>query len=145
MKKRILLADDDRSVREALGRVLESENYDIVYAESGRETASQFMAELPDLVLLDITMPDRDGWDVYDLINSTHPLIPVIVITARPDQFRQASELGVDALMEKPLDLPLLLKTIEIYLAETGDQRVRRLTRPDFETAHLNPRREFRL
>ena len=56
MKKRILLADDDRSVREALGRVLESENYDIVYAESGRETASQFMAELPDLVLLDITM-----------------------------------------------------------------------------------------
>ena len=99
------------------------------------------MAELPDLVLLDITMPDRDGWDVYDLINSTHPLVPVIVITAKPDQFRQASELGVDALMEKPLDLPLLLRTIETYLQETGDERVRRLTRPDYDTAHLNASR----
>ena len=143
MKKRILLADDDRGVREILGRVLESEDYFVLYAKTGRETAAQFMAELPDLVLLDITMPDRDGWDVYDLINSTHPLVPVIVITARPDQYRQASELGVDALMEKPLDLPLLLKTIGTYLSESGDERVRRLTRPDYETAHLNPRRGY--
>ena len=141
MKKKILLADDDPGVRETLSRVLESENYEVFCAKTGRETAAQFMAELPDLVLLDITMPDRDGWDVYDLINSTHPLVPVIVITARPDQFPHALELGVDALMEKPLDLPLLLKTISTYVAESGDERVARLTRPEFETAHLNPRR----
>jgi len=142
MKKRILLADDDRSVRETLGRVLESENYEVLYAGTGRETAAQFMAQLPDLVLLDITMPDRDGWDVYELINSTHPLVPVIVITARPFEYQRASEAGVDALMEKPLDLPLLLKIIGVYLAETEEERVRRLTRPEFETTHLNSKRE---
>src|SRR3569833_2443748 len=106
MKKRILLADDDRGVREILGRVLESEDYFELYAKTGRETAAQFMAELPDLVLLDITMPDRDGWDVYDLINSSHPLVPVIVITARPDQYRQASGGGGGARGEGPRGRP---------------------------------------
>jgi CheY-like chemotaxis protein len=137
MKKKILLADDDPGVRETLRRVLESEQYDVVTSRTGRESATRFIAELPDLVLLDLNMPETDGWKVYELINSTHPLVPVIVITARPHQYRHAADLGIDAIMEKPLDLPLLLETIARYLAESEGERWHRLTRPDFTTALL--------
>ena len=138
MKAKILLADDDAGVREMLGRVLESEHYDVVLARTGRETAAKFIADVPDLVLLDLNMPDRDGWDVYDLMNQTHPFVPVIVITARPQQYEHAAELGIDALMEKPLDLPLLLATIADLLAESEAERVQRLTDPGFKTVYLS-------
>jgi DNA-binding response OmpR family regulator len=138
MKKRILLADDDVSVRQMLGRVLELEDYGVVSAKTGREAAAKFIAEVPDLVLLDLNMPDKDGWDAFDLMNRTHPLVPIIIITARPQQYQRAADLGVDALMEKPLDLPLLLGTIASLLAESEPERVRRLTSPDYRTIFLN-------
>lgn len=137
MKKKILLADDDPGVRNTLGRVLESENYSVVTAGTGREAGAKFIEELPDLVLLDLTMPERDGWEVFELINGTHPLVPVIIITAKPHQYSHAMDLGVDAIMEKPLDLPYLLKTIAGFLAESENERVHRLTRPDFHTVLL--------
>jgi DNA-binding response OmpR family regulator len=137
MKKKILLADDDSSVRNTLRRVLESENYDVVTSGSGRETGAKFIEELPDLVLLDLTMPDRNGWEVFELINGTHPLVPVIIITARPHQYDHAADLGVDAIMEKPLDLPCLLQTIARFIAESEEERLHRLTRPDFHTVLL--------
>ena len=138
--KKILLADDDTSVRQTLGCVLELERYDVVHAGNGREAAAKFIADLPDLVLLDLNLPDRNGWDVFGLMNSTHPLVPVIVITAQSWQYERAAELGVDALMEKPLDIPLLLETIRAYLAESEAQRVRRLARPGFKTLLLDGR-----
>jgi DNA-binding response OmpR family regulator len=138
--KKILLADDDSSVREAIGRVLESEHYEVVPASSGREAARKFVSELPDLVLLDLNMPDRDGWEAYDLMNQTHPLVPIIVITARPQQYGVAADRGADALMEKPLDLRLLLDTIAKFLGESEPERVRRLTDPEFKTILLDTR-----
>jgi CheY-like chemotaxis protein len=74
--KTILLADDDAAIRQTLGQVLTQEHYDVVFAATGREAAAKFMSHLPDLVLLDIGMPDRDGWDTFDLMNSTHPKCP---------------------------------------------------------------------
>ena len=135
--KKILLADDDAAIRRTLGQVLTSEQYDVGFATTGREAAAKFIAELPDLVLLDLNMPDRDGWDAFDLMYQTHPSVPVIIITALSGQYRRAVDLGVDALMEKPLDLPLLLEAIRNYLAEPEAERVRRLTRPDFKTVLL--------
>jgi DNA-binding response OmpR family regulator len=138
MKAKILLADDDASVREMLGRVLESEHYDVVYAKTGRETAAKFIADLPDLVLLDLNMPDRDGWDAFNLMNRTHPSVPVIIITARPQQHEHAAKLGIDALMEKPLNLPLLLVIITDLLAESESDRTQRLTNPVFRTIYIS-------
>ena len=137
-RKSILLSDDDRSVRELLGRVLESEHYEVVYAKTGREAVARFQAGPPDLVLLDLNMPEQDGWEVFGQICAKDPLVPVIVITARPEQHTQAIELGIDALMEKPLDLPLLLDTIRTLLEETEGARVRRLTAPDYQTVLLH-------
>jgi two-component system response regulator MprA len=138
MKAKILLADDDAAVRQTLGRVLEFENYDVVLARTGRETAAKFIADVPDLVLLDLNLPNRDGWDAFDLMSQTHPLVPVIVITARPQQYHHALEMGIDALMEKPLNLPLLLATIARLLAESARERMQRLTDPGFKTAYLS-------
>ncbi len=137
MKKKILLADDDPGVRDTLRRVLESENYDVATAGTGRETSAKFMEILPDLVLLDLNMPEGDGWEVFELMNNSRPLVPVIIITARPHQYDHAADLGVDAIMEKPLDLPSLLQTIAAFVAESEDERVHRLTRPDFQTRLL--------
>jgi CheY-like chemotaxis protein len=139
LARRILLADDDPGVREMLGRVLESEHYEVIYAATGRSAAARFHSQAPDLVLLDLNMPDSDGWEAFDIMCERNPMVPVIVITARPGQYAQAVELGVDALMEKPLNLPCLLETIRCLLAETESQRTRRLTNPGFKTRLLGP------
>jgi len=142
MKKRILLADDDPGVRQMLGRVLESEHYEVVTAGTGREATAKFLANLPDLVLLDLNMPDQDGWEAFDLMADRRPYVPVIVITARPHQYQSAVDYGIDALMEKPLNLPLLLNTIADLLAESKIDRARRLTNRDFKTVLLDSHHE---
>ena len=118
--KTILLADDDASIRKMLGQVLILEQYNVVFATTGREAAAQFISHQPDLVLLDLNMPDRDGWDAFLLMKSTHPTVPVVVITALPHQHQRAAEYGVAALLEKPLDIKILLRTIRDNL--TGSQ-----------------------
>jgi DNA-binding response OmpR family regulator len=120
--KTILLADDDPAIRQTLGQVLVLEQYNVVFAATGRETAAQFISCPPDLVLLDLNMPDRDGWDAFQLMSSTHPSVPVIIITARPHQHERAMRLGVASLMEKPLDIPVLLKTVRDLLEESPEK-----------------------
>jgi two-component system nitrogen regulation response regulator NtrX len=137
MKKRILLVDDDPGIREALGRLLGSEGYEVVLAATGREAVARFASSRPDLVLLDLNMPDLDGWEAIDRITRDHPFVSVIVITARPKQYEQAMEMAVDALMEKPLDLPVLLEAVAGLVAETESERVRRLSNPEFKTQFL--------
>jgi len=139
MRKTILLADDDVSVRTMIGRVLESAHYRVIQAGTGREAASQFLNGPPDLVLLDLNMPDKDGWEAWDIMRTLHPFVPVIVITARPNQHDQARKMRIDALMEKPLDLHLLLKTIRQLLLEPDEAHIRRITDRSFGTAFLNP------
>lgn len=138
MKKTILLADDDASIRTMVGRLLESEDYDVVLAGSGRETTSRFADDPPDLVLLDLNMPDKDGWEAFRVISGLDGSVPVIVITARPHQYDEAVRRRIDALMEKPLDLPLLLHAIQNLLAEPRTARHARMSDPNFKTVLLN-------
>ena len=128
MTKRILLADDDASVRETLGRVLELEHYDVVLAGGGREAVAKFRADPPDLVLLDLDMPDQNGWQVFDAMCHVAPRVPVLIITAVPHQAKRAAQLGAAALMEKPLHLPRLLQVLSDLLAESVETRRARTT-----------------
>jgi len=140
--KSILVADDDASVRQMLSRVLESEQYTVLRAQTGREAAVMFLSAPPDLVLLDLNMPDRDGWEALQLINAVNPMIPVIIITAQPSQYEQGSRVGADALMEKPLHLSLLLGTIHKFLTESEAERMHRLNNPHFKTLYLSQNRK---
>lgn len=138
LAKKVLLADDDPGIREMLGRVLEAEHYEVILAKNGNEAAARFVSDRPDLVLLDLNMPDREGWSAFRFMDAAHPMLPVIIITARPNQYAQAEQLGVDGLMEKPLNLPVLLEAIEDLVAETEVERTHRLTSPHFKTARLS-------
>ena len=133
--KKILIADDDESVRKMVARVLESAGYGTLLAKDGCEAVAKSRTEEPDLILLDVRMPEQGGWEAFEEIGKAAGLIPVIVITAWPNQYEQAVQRGIDALMEKPLDLPLLLQTIENLLREPEPQRARRLTDRSFTTA----------
>jgi len=123
MTKKILLADDDASIRETLGRVLELEQYEVVLAGTGREAVAKFQANPPDLVLLDLNMPDQNGWEALDTMCRRVPQVPVFIITAAPHQAKRAAQLGAAALMEKPLHLPLLLQSLSGLLTESDATR----------------------
>jgi CheY-like chemotaxis protein len=135
--KRILVADDDGMVRSALVAVLESEGYELEVAGSGRETVARVSENPPDLVLLDLGMPDGDGWHAFAQLDRRSPLLPVIVMTALPHQYQVATRLGVDAFMEKPLNIPVLLRAIRQLTNETTAQHVRRITDRGFLTRRL--------
>lgn len=126
MKKRILLADDDESVRKMVARVLELASYEVLVAATGLEAVKLFRKQSPDLALLDLRMPELGGWEVFELIHQMNAAVPVVVITAWPDQQQQARQRGIDGLMEKPLDLVRLLERIEELLSETEEQRTQR-------------------
>jgi CheY-like chemotaxis protein len=101
----ILLADDDEEVLAALDDVLRSEGYEVIVARNGREAIARFYEVHIDSALLDLNMPVKGGWETFERLTTIHLLLPVIVVTARPDQYPLAVAAGVGALMEKPLDL----------------------------------------
>jgi DNA-binding NtrC family response regulator len=136
--KMILLADCNIAIRETLGQVLLSEHYDVMIADTGHDAAAIIKACRPDLVLFDLDLLDPDDVAAFDLLSKPHPAIPVIAITALSPQPPRAAALGVVTLMEKPLDIPLLLQTIRYYLAESETERADRLNRLDFKTAVLS-------
>jgi DNA-binding response OmpR family regulator len=136
--KGILVADDDAMVRAALAALLESEGYAVDEARNGTETVTRAIERSPDLVLLDLNMPKLDGWRAFVRLDHVTPLVPVIVITARPHQYKEAVRLGVDAFMEKPLNIPVLLRAIKRLVSETPEQHVSRVTSRAFVTRLLS-------
>ena len=133
----LLVIDDDQTVREALVNLLEAEGLAVTSAASGKQALALFAANAPDLVLLDINMPGMSGWEVFNRLERLHPFVPCIIVTAYPGQFGRANSLGVDAIMEKPIDLPLLVKTIHGILAESRRERVQRIVDRGFMTRNL--------
>ena len=127
MKPRLLLVDDDPSVREMIGRVLAEAGYIVLLAANGQEALDFAAATEVDLVLLDLNMPVKNGWDTFERLTTANPLLPIIIITARPNQLFPALASGVGALMEKPLDFPTLLETIRTLLAEPAERRLDRI------------------
>ena len=118
MIKRILLVDDERSIRESLSKILGAENYEVVLAENGHEAIEKHGAQRIDLLILDLNMPVKNGWDTLDWLVKIDPVLPVVIITGRSNERALAETAGADALMEKPLDVPLLLQTIRELMDE---------------------------
>lgn len=129
--KRILLVDDENSIREGLSKLLRAEAYEVVLAENGEQAIQKHGAERMDLLLLDLNLPVKDGWAVLAWLTEINPLLPIILITGRSNQRALAEKAGADALMEKPLDVPLLLRTIRELLEEPIESRAQRASRRD--------------
>jgi DNA-binding response OmpR family regulator len=126
MKKRLLIVDDDASVRKSLKKVLEDTGYEVITAADGVEARAHLLEPGIDLLILDLNMPNRDGWDVLEDAGAAQPLLPIIVVTGMTDQLATFCIAGVAVLMKKPVDVPILLQKVEYLLAETAEDRVRR-------------------
>ena len=123
-RPKVLVADDDPAVRESLRRALESENFNVIFAADGNEALEKFYEGYIDIVLLDLKMPGRSGWEVFERMTAVNPLVPVIVITASNGAVELLAQAGVSAIMEKPLELPMLLWTIHRLLREPLERRL---------------------
>ena len=117
--KRILVIDDDEAVRTGLRCVLVTEGYEVLTAANGLEAEAACRQQACDLALLDMNMPLQNGWGTLAHLRKQDPTLPVVFITARPDQRTLARETGVE-LMEKPLDLPRLLQRIGELASQRG-------------------------
>ncbi len=126
MTQRILVVDDEKSIREALGKVLRNEDYEVLMAETGQEAMERYGTGRIDLLLLDLNLPGGNGWTTLDWLAKVNPLLPVVIITGRSNQRALAEKSGADALMEKPLDVPRLLETIQELLNEPMEKRAQR-------------------
>ncbi len=124
MKKSLLVADDDPSVREALKKVLEDAGYEVILAADGKEAESRLDNPGIDLLILDLNMPNRDGWDVLEDASSGRPFMPILVVTGMTDQLATFDIPGAAALMAKPIEAPALLQKIESLLAESVEMRL---------------------
>jgi len=137
VRNRILIADDDSIVRNSLAAVLESEGYVVDEARNGVEAVTRAIEHLPDLVLLDLNMPHWDGWTAFSQLDRVTPLLPIVVITARPNQYEKAVRMGVDAFMEKPLNISILVRAIKRLTSEDEHRHERRITNRAFVTQLL--------
>ena len=100
-------------------KVLQGAGYEVLLAADGQEAMDRLQAEHIDLLLLDMNLPLRTGSDILDHLPDPH--LPIITLTAYPDQYRSATTARVSAFMEKPVDASRLLEVIQELL---GDPQV---------------------
>ena len=103
-RRRILLIEDEQSISEPLAEALEREGFDVISVATAAEGRAAFRARAPDLVLLDVMLPDGDGRDVLRDIRSTSRT-PVVMLTARGEEMDRVLglELGADDYVTKPI------------------------------------------
>jgi two-component system cell cycle response regulator DivK len=119
---KILLIEDNEMNRDMLSRRLQRRGYQIVTAADGEQGVSMARVELPDLILMDITLPEMDGWEASRLLKSDESTrhIPIIALTARVlvSDRAKAFEVGCDDYDTKPVDFARLTEKIENLLLE---------------------------
>ena len=115
---RILLIDDNAENRDWLSRRLERRGFEVLVAVDGRAGIDTALAEKPDLVLMDMNMPQIDGWEATRQIKAAMPTLPVIALTAHAlaGDRERALEAGCTDYHTKPIDFDKLLSQIELLL-----------------------------
>ncbi|MCB0337458.1 MAG: UDP-3-O-[3-hydroxymyristoyl] N-acetylglucosamine deacetylase, partial [Bdellovibrionales bacterium] len=123
MCKRILIVDDEESIRSTLDAVLSDEGYEVVCASSGEEALGMLEQVAPALVLLDIWMPGLDGMETLERMLEVAPDLPVIMISGHATIATavQATRKGAADFIEKPLDLDSTLRSIHFVLDSHAD------------------------
>jgi two-component system, OmpR family, response regulator MtrA len=119
----ILLVDDDARLREIVGMALEGEGYGVRTVESGEEALGVFDADDPDLLILDVMLPGRDGFELCRNIRSRSP-VPILMLTAKTDtvDIVVGLESGADDYVTKPFVTKELLARIRALLRRARDR-----------------------
>ena len=120
-KEKILVVDDEKNICDLLRMYLEKEGYTVVMAHNGLDAVNMFSSENPDLVLLDVMLPQLDGWQVCREIRKTSEK-PIIMLTAKDEIFDKVLglELGADDYVTKPFDTKEIIARIKAVLRRTS-------------------------
>lgn len=110
-KKRVLLVDDHPRLMNFVRLGLKFSGFEVITASSGQEGLDQVRSGSPEIILLDIRMPDMNGFEVLRQIRQ-FSLIPVIAYSATPEYSIPALEAGADAFLAKPFDIGQLVELI---------------------------------
>ena len=123
MARTILVVDDEPTLRETLVEGLEDEGFRVVSAANGRDALSQFRSASPDLVLLDLMLPELNGIEVCRAIRAESG-VPILMLTARDSELDKVVglELGADDYVTKPFSLRELLARVRALLRRTDRQ-----------------------
>ncbi|HNW48676.1 MAG TPA: sigma-54 dependent transcriptional regulator [Bacteroidales bacterium] len=124
---KLLIVDDEQSVRYSFKKLFNSSNYKISEAGNADEAIAVFNKEKPNLVILDIEMPGKDGIQVLKEIKELSPKTPVIIITAygSGDRVIKAMKYGAYEYVEKPFDIPRLIFIIEDALKNSSTEEIK--------------------
>ncbi|MDY6931492.1 MAG: response regulator, partial [Halobacteriota archaeon] len=118
--KKILVVDDLPDNVELLAQTLEDYDYDVISAENGRGAIDKATSELPDLILLDVMMPDLDGYSVCDILTSKEETldIPIIMLTAKtlPEDLKKGFDVGAHDYIKKPFEEVELIARVQAAL-----------------------------
>ena len=118
MSKRILVVEDDNSIRELLVELLQSEGYHVSSAVNGLEGLKYLQTQSnPDLILIDLMMPVMDGYSFRSeqLKNPDWAKIPVVVMSAEANAKEKMRSYDISAFLSKPVELDTILKTVEQF------------------------------
>ena len=119
--QKIMIIEDDQTIRDELSLILGNEGYSVIQITDFTEITRQIKEYMPDLILLDLGLPGRDGLTLCADIRKTSSL-PVIIVTSRDssaDEFRGLS-LGSDDYITKPYDVPVLLARVKAVLRRSA-------------------------
>ncbi len=122
----ILIAEDDRAVRESLTRALELEGYGVTAVGNGAECLDAVSSETPDVLLLDVSMPTVDGLTVCRVLRGEGSRLPILMLTARTETADRVAglDVGADDYLAKPYDLDELLARIRALLRRVDFDQV---------------------
>ncbi|MEA3422677.1 MAG: response regulator, partial [Bacillota bacterium] len=131
MNKKILIIEDDVNIVELIRFNLEANNYIVDVAYHGKEGLSKIFEFMPDLILLDIMLPELDGHGVLNQLRNDNKIknIPVIIVTAKTSELDKivGFEIGADDYMTKPFSVNELLSRVKAHLRRS-DREADKLT-----------------
>lgn len=123
-KYKILIADDDNPIHKLLSRGLSPDEFEIIHAYDGKETMERIATERPDLVVLDIIMPFKDGRDICEDLkkNPETKAIKILMLSGKDEQYDRITglDLGADDYETKPFDLNFLAGKIKAMCRKIG-------------------------
>ena len=122
MKKRILVAEDDANIRTGLLDALETEGYEPEGLANGASALAAFRREKWDLLLLDVMMPEKSGYEVAREVRATGSEVPILMLTAKSEEIDKVLgfEMGTDDYVTKPFSVRELLARIKALLRRSG-------------------------
>ena len=136
---KILVVDDDQNICELLRLYVEKEGFEVVIANDGRVALEVFEAENPDLILLDIMLPELDGWQVCREIRKKSKC-PIIMLTAKGEVFDKVLglELGADDYVVKPFEAKEVVARIKAVLRRSGKTDGAEIKKVEYDKLSIN-------